>query len=149
MITHNGGINGFISSNAWVPGGDLSITVLTNSGSARAGDLLRQVARAALGVPLEVQPTVVPLAAADQARYVGVYALALPGGARDFTVAAQGDGISGQLAGQGPVPLLHYGNHTFGASFDPSLRITFTVEGGRATKMTLVQGGQEIDGPRK
>ncbi|HVG43246.1 MAG TPA: serine hydrolase, partial [Longimicrobium sp.] len=149
MITHNGGINGFISSNAWVPAADLSITVLTNSGAAPAGNLLRQVARAALGLPLEVRPTVVPLAAADRARYAGVYALALPGGARDFTVAEQGDGLTGQLAGQNPVPLLHYGNHTFGASFDPSLRVIFTVEGGRATKMTLRQGGEQVDGPRK
>ena len=90
-----------------------------------------------------------PLAAADRARYAGVYALALPGGPRDFTVAEQGDGLTGQLAGQNPVPLLHYGNHTFGAGFDPSLRVVFTIEGGRATRMTLVQGGQQIEGPRK
>ncbi|MFL5542034.1 MAG: serine hydrolase [Longimicrobiaceae bacterium] len=149
MITHNGGIHGFISSNAWVPGADLSVTVLTNSGAARAGDLLRQVARAALGTPLEVRPTAVPLAAADRARYAGVYALALPGGARDFTVAEQGDQLTGQLAGQRPVALLHYGNHTFGATFDPSLRVIFTVEGGRATRMTLLQGGERIEGTRK
>jgi CubicO group peptidase (beta-lactamase class C family) len=148
-ILHNGGINGFISSNAWVPDLGLSITVLTNSGSAQAGQLLRQVARVALGEPLEARPTVVPLTAADRARYAGVYALALPGGARDFTVAEQGDQLTGQLVGQGPVPLLHYGNHTFGASFDPSLRVIFTVENGRATKMTLAQGGQQIEGPRK
>jgi hypothetical protein len=91
----------------------------------------------------------VALAAADRARYTGVYALTLPGGVRDFTVAEQGDGLTGQLAGQDPVPLLHYGNHTFGASFDPSLRVVFTVEGGRATGLTLVQGGQRVDGLRK
>ena len=118
-------------------------------GLGAVGYLLRQVARAALGAPLEVPPTVVPLTAADRARYAGVYALSLPAGARDFTVAEVGDGLTGQPAGQNPVPLLHYGNHTFGASFDPSLRVVFTIEGGRATRMTLVQGGQQIDGPRK
>jgi len=133
----------------WVPSADVSITVLTNSSSAPAGRLLRQAARAVLGVPLQVLPTVVPLTAADRARYVGVYALALPGGARDFTVAEQGDGLTGQLAGDDPIPLLHYGNHTFGASFDPALRIIFTVERGRSTMMTLVQGGGRFDGPRK
>jgi CubicO group peptidase (beta-lactamase class C family) len=149
VITHNGGIHGFSADNAWVPSADLSITVLTNSGAGRSGNLLRQVARAALGVPLEMRPTVVPLTAADRARYAGVYGLALPGGPRDFTIAEQGDQLTGQLAGQGPVPLLHYGSHTFGASFDPSFRVIFTVEGGRVTRMTLRQSGQQIDGPRK
>jgi CubicO group peptidase (beta-lactamase class C family) len=51
VILHGGGINGFISSNAWVADAGLSITVLTNSGSAPAGPLLRKVMQAALGVP--------------------------------------------------------------------------------------------------
>ncbi|HEX6645239.1 MAG TPA: serine hydrolase domain-containing protein [Gemmatimonadales bacterium] len=149
VIDHGGGIHGFISANAWVPGPELSVTVLTNSGSARADDLLRQVARAAMGLPLVQPPTVKPLAAADRARYVGVYSLPLPPGPRDFTVAEGADGITGQLQGQGAIPLLHYGDHTFGASFDPSVRIVFTVEGGRATRMALVQGGRRIEGARK
>ena len=149
MISHGGGIHGFITANAWIPGAELSVTVLTNSGSARADELLGQLGRAALGVPLAVPPAVVPLAREDRARYTGVYALALPDGARDFTVAEQGDGLTAQLAGQGPIPLLHYGSHTFGAAFDPSLRLIFAVEGGRATSVTLVQGGGRIVGPRK
>jgi CubicO group peptidase (beta-lactamase class C family) len=56
MITHGGGIHGFISGNVWVPGAELSVTVLTNSGSAPAGDLLKQLIRAALGVPLDPRP---------------------------------------------------------------------------------------------
>jgi D-alanyl-D-alanine carboxypeptidase len=149
LITHGGGINGFISANVWVPDAGLSVTVLTNSGAGKAGDLLLQVARAALGVPLEVAPTMVPLAAADQARYAGVYALVMGGNARDFTIAIEGDGLTAQLAGQRAVPLLHYGNHTFGASFDPSLRLIFTIDGGRATGLTLRQRGQEFQGQRK
>lgn len=58
MIMHNGVINGFISSNAWIPDAGLSITVLTNSGESRAGALMLQVARAALGAPLEPRPAV-------------------------------------------------------------------------------------------
>lgn len=58
MIMHNGVINGFISSNAWLPDARLSITVLTNSGESRAGALMLQVARAALGAPLEPRPAV-------------------------------------------------------------------------------------------
>lgn len=148
-VTHGGGIPGFISANAWVPSAELSVTVLTNSGAAQADRLQRQLTLAALGVPLDQRPKVIALAAADRARYVGVYALALPDGARDFTVAERGDELTGQLVGQGANPLLHYGNHTFGVSFDPSARLIFVVEGGKATKLALVQGGGRFEGPRK
>jgi CubicO group peptidase (beta-lactamase class C family) len=56
FITHGGGIHGFITGNAWVPSAELSVTVLTNSGSAPAGDLLKQLIRAALGAPLDQRP---------------------------------------------------------------------------------------------
>jgi CubicO group peptidase (beta-lactamase class C family) len=147
-ITHGGGINGFITANTWVPSAELSITVLTNSGSARSQDLLRQLGRAALGVPLDRPPPTVPLAAADRRRYVGVYALSMGGAVREFTVAESGDGLTGQMPGQGASPIRHLGNHTFGVSFDPAVRLVFTVEGDRAVKMTLVQGGRRIEGPR-
>jgi len=52
------------------------------------------------------------------------------------------------LVGQSPNPILHYGNHTFGASFDPTVRLIFDVENGRATKMTLVQNGRRSEGLR-
>lgn len=149
IIHHGGGIPGFITGNAWVPSAQLSVTVLTNAGSAGADDLLKQLVRAALGAPLLQAPTVVTLAANDRATYVGVFALALPGGARDFTVAEAGDHLTAQLAGQGANPMLYLGDHTFGMSFDPALRLIFTVEGTKATKVTLVQGGGRFDAIRK
>lgn len=151
IITHGGGIHGFITANAWVPSAELSVTVLTNSGSARAGPLLDQVVRAALGVPLLLNPTIRPLPLAIRGRYIGVYALALPNGVRDFTIAdgGAGDFLTARLEGQEAVPLIHYGDDTFGASFDPSLRLIFTVAGDRAVKVTLVQGGGRFEGARK
>lgn len=149
VITHGGGIHGFISGNAWVPGAELSVTVLTNSGSAPAGDLLKQLVRAALGAPLKKDPVTVALAAGDRDRYVGVYALQIPNEVRDFTIAVDGDHLTAQLVGQGAIPLVYFGNHTFGASFDPNLRLVFTVEGNKATKVTLHQGGDTYPGLRK
>ncbi len=149
VIEHGGGIHGFITANAWVPGAELSVTVLTNSGSARADDLLGQLARAALGMPLDRPPQPVPLAAADAKQYAGVYALELPAGARDFTIAEAPGGLTAQLQGQGPIPLIHYGDHTFGAAFDPTLRLIFSVEQGRASRVVLVQGGGRFRGVRK
>ena len=59
-ISHGGGIHGFITANTWIPSAELSVTVLTNSGSAKSGELMRQLARAALGVPLEAPKALVP-----------------------------------------------------------------------------------------
>jgi CubicO group peptidase (beta-lactamase class C family) len=149
IITHGGGIHGFASANAWVPDARLSITVLGNAGGAPVGDLMKQIVRAALGVPLVQPPKVQTLSAAERARYAGVYALMLPNGARDFTIADEGDHLTAQLAGQGANPMLYLGNDTFGMAFDPTLRLVFTVENGRAVKVALAQGGGHFEGARK
>jgi D-alanyl-D-alanine carboxypeptidase len=149
VIVHGGGIHGFIAGNVWVPGADLSVTVLTNSGGAPVDELLKQLVRAALGVPLAQRPVVVALSGADRSRYVGVYALELPNGTRDFTVTIAGDQLTGQLAGQQAVPMLPFGNHVFGVGFDPNLRLVFTIEGAKASRVTLHQGGGTFQGLRK
>ena len=56
IITHGGGIPGFITGNAYVPSAQLSITVLANGGRARSGELLDQLVRAALGVGFKPTP---------------------------------------------------------------------------------------------
>lgn len=149
VIIHGGGIHGFITGNAWEPTSALSVTVLTNSGSAGADRLLKQLVRASLGAPLLRPPVAAALSAADRAKYVGVYSLVLPNGPRDFTVAIGDEGVTGQLAMQNPNPMIYLGNDTFGVSFDPDARLIFTVEGGRATKLTLKQGGGTFEGVRK
>ncbi len=149
VISHGGGIPGFITSNAWFPDEELSVTVLTNSGSAPSDRLMAQLARLALGVPLLRPPARVAITAADRARYVGVYALMLGDTPRDFTLFERDGELFAQLVGQGAIPLIPMGNHTFGASFDPAVRIAFTVENGTATKVTLTQGGRSSDGLRK
>ena len=149
VITHGGGINGFITANVWLPDGELSVTVLTNSGAARADRLMAQLVRAAVGVPLLKSPAVVATTAAQRARYLGVYALAFEGAARDFTVTERDGQLFGQLAGQEPLALLYYGNDTWGAAFDPDLRLTFSIRGEQASSLTLRQGGGDIGGHRK
>ncbi len=53
-----------------------------------------------------------------------------------------------QAAGQGAFALIPLGNHVFGAAFNPSVRITFHVEGDHATGFTLQQGGATVEAPR-
>jgi len=148
VITHGGGIHGFASANLWVPSVELSVTVLANS-AAPVDQLQRQLTLAALGKPLDQPAREEPLPAAERKQYVGVYTLVLPPGPREFTIAEEGDHLTAQLAGQGPNQLLYYGKNTFGMKFDPALRLIFVVEAGRATKVTLVQGGGRFEGARK
>jgi len=56
VILHGGGIPGFSTINAWFPDESLSITVLPNAETAHPDRLMRAIALAALGLPLE-QPT--------------------------------------------------------------------------------------------
>jgi hypothetical protein len=149
VVRHGGGINGFISDNAWFPDVQMSVTVLTNSGAGRADDLLSQVARAALGVPLVRAPQRVNLTAAQLEKYAGTYSMVLGGQSRDFTFTVKDGQLISQMQGQDPVPVIPYGNDTFGVGFDPNLRLVFTMSGDRATKVTLRQGGQTFTGDRK
>jgi hypothetical protein len=41
------------------------------------------------------------------------------------------------------------GNLQFGATIDPSIRVTFISEGGAITKMRLEQGGGTMEGARR
>ncbi len=149
IVTHGGGIHGFITGNAWVPELALSVTVLTNSGDAKADQLLAQLVRAAAGAPLKQPPKAVAATAAQRAHVVGKYALNLGGTVREFSVFEREGALYGQLEGQSAIPLNFLGNDTWGASFDASLRLIFDAAGTTASTMTLKQGGGEFTGQRK
>ena len=148
VLTHGGRINGFLTGNIFIPDAQLSVTVLTNSDEGGPDRLVLQLARAALGLPLEVPPKAVATTAAALAAYAGTYDLVI-GTPRPFTVALKAGALFGQLEGQGPTDMIPLGNDTFGASFDPNLRIVFTMVNGKPTKMTLKQGGGTFEGVRR
>lgn len=150
-VQHGGGINGFNSMLQYYPADTLSIAVLGNTNGPWVDRVADNIARAALGVRLvPTPPKLLDLAttAEERARFAGTYRLSLPNGSilelrifeRDGKVMAQG-------TGQPEIPLRYQGNSTFGAPFDRSLRITF-APGNPAPKLTLLQGGATIDGPR-
>jgi D-alanyl-D-alanine carboxypeptidase len=148
IVTHGGGINGFISASAYFPGDSLAVTVFSNATPSEPDRLLRNVARAVFGLPLDGPPRPVTLTAAERAQYVGSYAVQLPGRVLPMRIFEQGDKLISQAEGQGPIELIPYGNHTFGAAFDPSVRLIFAIDGGRAAKFTLRQGGGSFEAPR-
>lgn len=151
MIQHGGGINGFLSENAWFPESHTSVTVLTNATGGNPGRLMRQVARAALGVPLARPPARIALPPAERARYVGDYDLALPGGARLYQVTERDGALYGRLdaPGQGLTELVPYAESSFYAAADDNVRLVFTVEGGRVTGFSLRQGGATMRAIRR
>lgn len=152
-IAHSGGIPGFISTLAHYPNDSLTVAVLINTPPAPIGIIAQNLARIMFGLPLEgAQMPRVTLASSDRAQYVGTYALALPNSATMvINVTADSARLYAQAEGpgQGKFELVPYGNHTFGAEFDRTLRMTFTVENGRATRLRSRQGGAEIEGPRR
>lgn len=148
VLTHTGGIPGFLTANLFVPDAQLSVTVLTNGDDKGPDDLAMQLARTVLGVPADAKPTTVALSPAELARYGGVYDLVL-GTARPFTVFEKDGKLFGQLEGQQPADMIPLGNHTFGASFDPKVRIIFAMVDGKPTKMTLEQNGGVFEGQRR
>jgi D-alanyl-D-alanine carboxypeptidase len=153
-IGHGGGVNGFTTSSIFFP--DDSVNVVVFSNSDRGPDALAlNIARAVFGMPLVAGPkplVAVPLPDADRDRLPGTYELAAPSGGK-FVVHIMVE--NGQVMtqaegpGQGKFPLIYLGNMQFGASIDPSLRVTFISENGVVTRMRLEQGGGTMEGPRR
>jgi CubicO group peptidase (beta-lactamase class C family) len=105
QISHNGGINGFVSELHHYPNDSLITVVLTNTGALTAVQLERMIARRALGIK---ELPAVPIAAAALERLVGEYAI----GNQRIKVSVQGGRLHVQ---QGPATygLKHIGDERF------------------------------------
>lgn len=143
MIQHGGGINGFITANAYLPDDSLSVTVLTNTGSANPDHLMRNVARAALGIPLARPPARVSLSAAERARYAGRYEIAQPDGKPLPATVRNGPRALSLLVQDDSVELIPFGHDAFGDA-DESLRITFSADSTGVSGFTVTAGGQTM-----
>ena len=154
-VSHTGGINGFATAATYVPDDSLSIVVYTNYDGESPQTLVRNLLRVAYGeAPVgrgaaPPQGAAPSLSTADRDAIVGNYTLQLPGGqALPIKFFLDGTRLMAQAQGQPANEIRYLGNHTFGVGFDPALRFTFTLEAGKATKVTLLQGGATIEGPR-
>jgi D-alanyl-D-alanine carboxypeptidase len=154
-VSHTGGIPGFASAATYVPDDSLSIVVFTNFDGESPQTLVQNLLRVAYGVdPVgrgsATRPTAAPsLAAADRDAIVGNYTLQMPGGqSLPIKFFLDGTRLMAQAQGQDANEMRYLGNYAFGVAFDPALRFTFTIEAGKATKVTLLQGGTRFEGPR-
>lgn len=151
-ILHTGLVPGFISLNNWLPGEALSVTILLNTSPTRQSmPLQRDLIRLALGLPVTIAtPTNQPVRDAAQLRpYVGTYTIKAPGQPQELRFWVDGKDLQSQATGQSTVLMRPVGEHAFGTAADWTIRITFIVENGKATRLTLEQGGLKINGVRR
>lgn len=133
-MSHGGGINGFSSQLDYFPEADLTIAVSSNT----YGDHVRRIAdvaaRLALGIPM---PHVLDaqLLESEMDLYAGTYQVATPDQA--WTVARRGGWLYLEIADREPSRLRSQGDHVFVPLYSDFARITFQVEGGRVTGLTL------------
>ena len=155
-ISHTGGINGFTTAAVYVPDDSLSIVAFTNYDGESPQSLTQNLLRIAYGTapvgrgaPGATQAAAPALSPADRDAILGNYTLQLPGaGTLPIKFFVDGSRLMAQGQGQPATELRYLGNYAFGIAADPNLRFTFTIVGGKATKVTLLQGGATIDGPR-
>jgi len=149
---HNGGIHGFSADLAYYPDDSVSVAVLANTGNTDVTSLARNIARAALGVPLPGSTAVrdVPLTAEDRARFAGTYALHLPNGQELPVRIFEREGVLWvQAEGQEGSALRYQGNGEFVVAADTNARFVFDRSTSPSPSLTLMQGGMTLTGTRR
>ena len=151
VISHGGGINGFISFLTFVPQDSLVIAVLANTSPAPSSAMADAIMRVVLGMaapPTAPAPKDVALTAAERARYVGEYTLARPDGSRlAVRVFELGDQLMVEPTGQTAVRLRNQGAHVF-VAMDGN-RLAFDVAGERATGFMFGSGARRLEAVRR
>ena len=136
MISHGGGINGYLSDARYFPAGDVVIVVLQNSTGPQGPAALSGAITNLIFGPVTA-PAAVPFTGNLEA-FVGEYAGPARGSHLHMTVTRDGDQLvftaSGQQNGARP---LHIGN---GVWLNGGSRLWFVTPADRATELRLEQG---------
>lgn len=140
QVSHNGGINGFISELHHYPDDSVITVVLTNVEGNVAPPLERQIARRALGIK---ELAAVPIDAAALARFTGEYAV---GSTRMRVSVAQGRLMLQVGAGPG-IALKHVGNGRFVDGDNDDIRFEFAA-GSPSPSFVRHQGANAITATR-
>lgn len=151
-VEHGGGINGFSTEQMWLRGDSLRVVVFSNTLGSDVDRLAYNLAAAAVGEPLRPmskEAAAVPLPAAVRDAAAGRYLLQLGPNRLPLTLRAEGDGLVAQAEGQGSFLLVYAGDDTFGAAFDPTVRLRLVRAGDRVTGVRLQQGGGTFEGARQ
>ncbi|KGQ19360.1 Beta-lactamase [Lysobacter dokdonensis DS-58] len=150
VLRHGGGIFGFVSSFAYVPGDDITVIVLENDDAPdapeSADDLARKIAAVALGDPypeagVAARTATVPRGLLE--RLVGAYAQ----GGMTLKINLVGDVLQAQLGDQPAIPLTPTSPTEFDVA-DSGATLEFTAGQGAAASVTMRQRGRALVLPR-
>ena len=133
QVSHNGGINGFVSELHHYPDDSLVTVVLTNTGSLTAVELERLVARRALGIR-DLPAT--PIDAAALQRLVGEYVL----GSTRVRMVVESGRLRAQPDGAAAFGLKHVGGGRFVRDDNDDVQFEFAA-GTPAPSFVRRQGG--------
>jgi hypothetical protein len=90
-----------------------------------------------------------PMSAAERASYAGTYSATNPEGNKMTLVIAEENGaLVGTMNGNEGSKLLKQGDAVVRPRSFPDITVTFTVQGDRATKLTMRQGDRVMEMPR-
>lgn len=140
QVSHNGGINGFVSELHYYPDDSVITVVLTNVGGLVAPPLERVVARRALGIK---DLAAVPIDAAALERFVGAYSLG-PARLRVFVDKGR---LNMQAGEAPPYALKHIGNGRFVRDDNDDVQFDF-AEGRPAPSFVRRQGSNTVTATR-
>jgi len=133
-VAHGGGVPGFSSQLDHFPEADLTVAVISNTYGDHARLTADAIASWALGIAM---PTLL-----DEQRsvdelevYVGTYRLSGPD--REWRVVRQGTWLFREVDDGEPIRLRSQGNHVFAPQNSDFAQITFRVEGGSATGLSV------------
>ncbi len=148
VIDHNGGIEGFSTMLAYYPDDKLTLVALANMAPASSGEIVSQLALLAQGgtVTLQSERKEIPLDPKVLARYVGAYRMSAGG---DMLITLDGSQLSGQLTGQGALPIFPQSETRFFLkAVNAEIEFPTTPVDGHASQLTLHQNGRDVVGTR-
>ncbi len=147
IITHNGGIHGFLSHNTIIPADSISITILSNAGSANMGQIQKDVFSILYNKPYklpEVHKAIAVNAAVLQ-QYAGEYELSP---AFIITITLVDGSLKAQATGQPQFDLFAESENRFFLKVVDA-QVEFVKNGkGEVDKLILHQNGQHLPGKK-
>lgn len=147
VITHDGGIHGFLSSNSIFPNDQISITLLSNSNSTKMGDVSGDVFAILFDRPYKL-PQVKEQVIVDRSllqQYVGEYELT-PG--FKITVSIKDGKFFGQATGQPPFEMFAKNESQFFLKVVDAQVDFFKNDKGEVEKMVFHQNGRDLPGKK-
>ena len=147
VITHDGGIHGFLSSNSIFPNDQISITLLSNSNSTKMGDVRGDVFAILFDKPYKLpeKNAAVTLDSTLLKQYVGEYELTP---VFKITITLKEGKLFGQATGQLPFEMFAKNESQFFLKVVDAQVDFFKNDKGEVEKMVFHQNGRDLPGKK-